>query len=91
MWLSFLIVFVCVSSVMYISWTPTITGVAGRYIIGVQSRYFVLFVPLLVLTFKKNKIVVKDSNNKILLAATIINVIVLMETVTSVIGYRFYN
>lgn len=91
LWLAFILVFIFVSSVMYISWTPILTGIGGPYIIGIQSRYFILFIPYLVLTLNKNKMIIKDSNDKILLASTILNVFILMETVTSVIIYRIYN
>lgn len=89
-WAMFILILVAVSSAMYLDWTPRFTGIGGKYIIGVQSRYFVLFVPLIILTLPKSKTLIKDKI-KIFNACVIINSVVLMECVTSVIIYRIFQ
>ena len=82
----FILILGAVSTVMYISWTPVFDGLKGNIIIGVQSRYFILLVPLFILIIpNKFKIIKKDFFNYALL----LNVLIALNTISSVLVYYF--
>lgn len=79
----FLVIFLGVNYVMYTGWTSIIYGVKYPIVMGVQSRYFLLLIPLLSLIPKiSNKINFK--NEKFIFNSCIfLNCIILIETISS--------
>ena len=73
---------------MYINWTNTMAGIAFPYIIGVQSRYFTMLVPLLLITFKISQNF-KISKDTLLKSCAYLNVYIMLSAISSLI--IFYN
>ncbi|MEG2348023.1 MAG: DUF2142 domain-containing protein [Clostridia bacterium] len=76
-----------VSFVMYTQWTIMDYAPGGSVINGVQSRYFVPFLPLLIMLFS-NKTTIKTDKTKILNYTMFLNLCCVMATLITMIGLR---
>ena len=82
----FLLILGAVATTMYIGWTPLYDGIGGSNIIGVQSRYFIILVPILIaLIPNKFKKIKYDFSNYVLLLSGLIA----LDTISSVLIFYF--
>ncbi len=51
-WIIFIFILGAISTAMYANWTNVIEGIGYYQILGVQSRYFVMLIPMLLLPIK---------------------------------------
>lgn len=83
---TFLLILGAIATVMYVSWTPLFDGVKGFEIIGVQSRYFIILVPILIaLIPNKFKKIKYDFSNYVLL----LNGLIALNALSSVLVFYF--
>lgn len=80
----FIVIVGAVSTVMYINYTITNGGVGYNSITGIQSRYFISLIPILILIFPAKKIKCIKTNY-IYDFWIIFNGLILMETVCSIV------
>lgn len=74
------IIFGLVSTSLYVGWTSSILGVGASEIVGIQSRYFFVLVPLILILFlnKKNK---KSNRTNIQIERSILNYVVILNMI----------
>lgn len=83
-WGIFFMVLIAVSTIMYIDWTPRHWAI-GYYIIrGVQARYLIMFLPLLVLTFNTDMFKIKNEK-RLFIVAAILNTLIFIQTFASLL------
>lgn len=84
-WGGFLLIFCATTTAMYMYFTTITEGVGYSSVRGVQSRYFVTLIPILILTIpiSFNK---KFDINKIINFSVIINAMILIQTIGSLIA-----
>lgn len=84
-WFIFLLILGAIATVMYIDWTISFGGIGYHKIVGVQSRYFILLVPILMLTFPQIK---NNAKNKSLLwnSCIVLNGLILLNTIGTLIS-----
>lgn len=78
----FFTIIVLASTSLYIGWTVKLAGVGHDEILGIQSRYYFAFVPLFVLLYKNKK---RKFNNVVFKYIIMLNMIMLITTITSVV------
>jgi uncharacterized membrane protein len=84
-WFIFLLILGAIATVMYIDWTISFGGIGYHRIVGVQSRYFILLIPILMLTFPQIK---NNAKNKSLLwnSCIVLNGLILLNTIGTLIS-----
>jgi len=82
-WVIFLMIFVATSTAMYINWTNMYWGVEYPTIEGVQSRYLIMTIPLLLIPYKIN--VPQINENKITTLCVYLNIYIMLFTISSLI------
>lgn len=89
-WILFLLIMGAVSSAMYIYWTISYELPGGNSIIGIQSRYFIALIPILILTLPiKNKRIEDYGNQNLFSTCLILNGLILIQTVGSLLTHFF--
>jgi uncharacterized membrane protein len=83
-----LFVTILISYVMYTQWTILFTETGFHDIIGVQSRYFIVFIPLIMILFNIEKEYEID-NNKLAVPCIYLNMFCIMSIFIVMIGSRF--
>ncbi|MDD4387385.1 MAG: DUF2142 domain-containing protein [Clostridia bacterium] len=83
---SFIILVSCY--VMYTQWTILYTEIGDHEIIGVQSRYFIEILPLIMLLFNNKKDYEID-NNKLVMPCVYLNMCCIMSIFITMIAGRF--
>lgn len=78
-----IVLLVLVATSMYISWTPSFKGIGSQTVIGIQSRYFFVLIPLIMLLFKTKK---QKLSNEIYTLMLLLNCILILNTITSLIS-----
>ena len=78
-----IVLLVLVATSMYISWTPSFKGIGSQTVIGIQSRYFFVLIPLIMLLFKTKK---QKLSNEIYTLMLLLNCILVLNTITSLIS-----
>lgn len=87
-WLVFILLVGAVSTSMYILWTPVVADYAYYMIEGVQSRYIVMMVPLILLLFKP-KVAYKFSKEQLIKFYVCLNYVCFICCISSLI-VRYY-
>lgn len=78
-----IVLLVLVATSMYISWTPSFKGIGSQTAVGIQSRYFFVLIPLIMLLFKTKK---QKLSNEIYTLMLLLNCILVLNTITSLIS-----
>ena len=87
-WLIFIIIVGGIATIMYITWTITNGGIGLNKIVGFQSRYLIILIPILMLTFPNIKKIAKNQN-LLWTGCIVLNGIILLETIGSLITFYF--
>lgn len=84
-WIFAFLIFCAIATVMYACFTIISGGVGNKEIVGVQSRYFIIIVPILISTIKV-KYDKSINLDNIINYSLIINVLILFEAISSLIA-----
>lgn len=83
-WLIFLLIFGATVTALYINWTNIVGGIGYSTIEGVQSRYFIMLLPLILITFKVNTFF-KIKQNILIKSCIYLNIFILLFSISSLI------
>lgn len=74
-----LIIFGLVATSLYVGWTSSVIGVGANEIVGIQSRYFFVLIPLILTLFINNKNKKKIKKEKIQIGGGILNYVIILN------------